>query len=105
MQQLEAYLGMSEIELTAEGARLTGDVGLKIKSLQANGNNLSGFNLLMAGSVQDEDINAFGERGRFGTKSIYDGLFWYRYIDIYENYSGRTLSDFSQSMSVRCIMD
>ncbi len=118
--ELEVYLGMSSSEAFSTDQRLSGSVGLKLKSsagwpLNGNGNNSGGFNALPSGTRFWDILGSTTFAGSFsGTGfahywsstdfEIHEA--WYRVISYDSNGIGRLkLWAKANGFSVRCVKD
>lgn len=108
-QSMEAHLGMSELELDAEGFR-GNDEGLALKSSAINspawnGSNASGFAGLPTGGRFAGAFLDGGNGGYWWTASEAEGGAWSR--ELYEGFGavGRYAASPEHGYAVRCVMD
>ena len=109
---LEVYLGMEPEDANQVRWRMTGDVGMKLKSVtgwEANGsgNNSSGFDALPGGSRGDSGtFSGIGSRCNFWTSTLsVSSLPWNRFLSFDNNGVSRYGLNHSLGFSVRCIKD
>ncbi|MFC2121305.1 FISUMP domain-containing protein [Bacteroidota bacterium] len=107
---LEQYLGMTETDANNTGQRLSGDVGMKLKSTtgwndNGNGDNSSEFNAL-PGGVRLHDGGGFSNLNvyaYFWSSTEYDYLSYFRYLFNESDGAGRAYFVRETGYSVRCI--
>ena len=109
---LEIYFGMEPEDADQVRWRLTGAVGLKLKSgsgweSNGNGNNESGFSALPGGSRgNDDSFSGSGRYCNFWTGSLnVNSLPWNRFLSYDNNGVSRYAFTRTLGFSVRCVKD
>jgi len=109
---IEIYLGMDPEDADQPKWRLTGAVGMKLKSdigwdSDGNGSNSSGFGALPGGSrMQDGSFNGLGLHCNFWTSSLNSiSMPWNRFVSFNNDGVSRNGLMTTLGFSVRCIKD
>ena len=109
---LEIYLGMEPEDAEQVRWRVTGAVGVKLKSdtgwdSDGNGNNESGFGALPGGSRGTNDVfSGIGIYGNFWSASLnVNSLPWNRFLSYDNTGVSRYGLDKALGFSVRCVKD